>query len=62
MRTAPSTKSTAKSATAASTFKPCVVLTGKRGWYRVQSGTHFSVYDETSANACPCPARTPRTP
>ncbi len=41
------------------TYRPTVKLTGKRGWYRVQSGTHADVYYETSANHCSCPARKP---
>jgi len=59
MQTAPSIKSTAKRATPASTYKPVVKLTAHRGWYRVQSGTNPSVYYETSANSCTCPARKP---
>jgi len=43
----------------AASYKPCVALTGKRGWYRVQSSTNPSVYYETSANSCTCPARKP---
>jgi len=53
------TKSTAKRAAPATTYKPRVSLTGKRGWYRVQSGTTPSVYYETTANSCTCPARKP---
>jgi len=41
------------------TYKPTVKLTAHRGWYRVQSGTNPSVYYETSANSCTCPARKP---
>lgn len=41
------------------TYKPTVKLTAHRGWYRVQSGTDPSVYYETSANSCTCPARKP---
>jgi hypothetical protein len=41
------------------TYKPRVALMGKRGWYRVQSSTNPSVYYETSANSCTCPARKP---
>jgi len=41
------------------TYKPTVRLTGKRGWYKVQSGTNPSVFYETSANTCSCPARKP---
>jgi len=48
----PSTKSTAA-------YKPTVRLTAHRGWYRVQSGSNPSVYYETSANSCSCPARKP---
>ncbi len=55
----PSSQSTAKRATAASTYKPSVKLTAHRGWYRVQSGSNPSVYYETSANSCSCPARKP---
>ncbi len=40
-------------------YKPAVKLTAHRGWYRVQSGTNPSVYYETSANSCTCPARKP---
>jgi len=40
-------------------YKPTVKLTAHRGWYRVQSGTTPSVYYETSANSCTCPARKP---
>jgi len=43
----------------ARSYKPRVALLGKRGWYRVQSGTHPSVSYETSANSCTCPARKP---
>ena len=39
------------------TYRPTVKLTAHRGWYRVQSGTDPSVYYETSANSCTCPAR-----
>jgi len=59
MNTAPSIKSTARSATPARTYKPTVRLTAQRGWYRVQSGTNPNVYYETSANTCTCPARKP---
>jgi hypothetical protein len=52
-------KSTAKGTAPASTFKPRVALTAHRGWYRVQSGTTPSVFYETSANSCTCPARKP---
>jgi len=48
----PSTKSTAA-------YKPIVRLTTHRGWYRVQSGSDASVWYETSANQCDCPARKP---
>ncbi len=41
------------------TYKPRVALMGKCGWYRVQSSTNPSVYYETSANSCTCPARKP---
>lgn len=41
------------------TYKPTVKLTGKRGHYRVQSGTDPNVYYETSVNSCSCPARKP---
>ncbi len=57
MNTAPSIKSTARSATLARTYKPTVRLTAQRGWYRVQSGTTPGVFYETSANSCNCPAR-----
>ena len=40
-------------------YRPSVKLTAHRGWYRVQSGTNPSVYYETSANSCTCPARKP---
>jgi len=40
-------------------YKPMVKLTSHRGWYKVQSGTNPSVYYETSANQCTCPARKP---
>ncbi len=46
------TKSTA-------TYKPAVRLTSHRGWYKVQSGTSPSVFYDTSANSCTCPARKP---
>ncbi len=59
MQTAPSIKSTTERATVASTYKPVVKLTAHRGWYRVQSGANPSVYYETSANSCTCPARKP---
>ncbi len=51
MNTAPKVKAT--------TYKPLVKLTSHRGWYKVQSGTNPSVYYETSANQCNCPARKP---
>ncbi len=51
MNTAPRKKSTAAG------YKPTVRLMGKRGWYRVQSGTTPGVYYATSANSCNCPAR-----
>ncbi len=57
MQAAPSIKSTTERATVASTYKPVVKLTAHRGWYRVQSGSTPSVYYETSANSCSCPAR-----
>jgi len=41
------------------TYKPTIRLTSHRGWYRVQSGTNPSIYYETSANSCTCPARKP---
>jgi len=41
------------------TYKPTVRLTAHRGHYRVQSGTNPSVFYETSANSCNCPARKP---
>jgi len=53
------TKSTAKRTTPATSYKPRVSLTGRRGWYRVQSGMSSSVYYETTANSCTCPARKP---
>jgi len=40
-------------------YKPTVRLTAHRGWYRVQSGSTPSVWYETSANQCNCPARKP---
>jgi len=40
-------------------YKPTVRLTLHRGWYRVQSGTNPSVYYDTTANSCTCPARKP---
>jgi hypothetical protein len=51
MNTAPKVKAT--------TYKPMVKLTSHRGLYRVQSGSNPSVYYETSANQCDCPARKP---
>ena len=59
MQAAPSIKSTTERATVASTYKPVVKLTAHRGWYRVQSGSNPSVYYDTSANSCTCPARKP---
>jgi hypothetical protein len=59
MQAAPSVKSTAKRAIPASGYKLFVKLTAHRGWYRVQSSTNPSVYYETSANSCTCPARKP---
>jgi len=59
MQTAPSIQSTARRAAPATSYKPRVALTGKHGWYRVQSGTNPSVYYETTANSCTCPARKP---
>jgi len=47
------TKSTAAS------YKPVVRLTAHRGWYKVQSGTTPSVFYDTTANSCTCPARKP---
>ncbi len=41
------------------TYKPTVRLTAHRGWYKVQSGTNPSVFYETTANSCTCPARKP---
>ena len=55
----PSSQSTAKRATAASTYKPVVKLTAHRGWYRVESQTAPGTFYETSANSCSCPARKP---
>jgi len=40
-------------------YRPAVKLTAHRGWYRVQSQTNPSVFYETSANSCDCPARKP---
>ncbi len=40
-------------------YKPTVRLTTHRGHYRVQLGTNPSVWYETSANQCSCPARKP---
>ena len=40
-------------------YKPTVRLTAHRGWYKVQSGTNPSVFYETTANSCTCPARKP---
>ncbi len=51
MNTAPKVKAT--------TYKPTVRLTAHRGWYRVQSGSNPSVYYDTTANSCTCPARKP---
>ncbi len=45
--------------TKSTAYRPTVKLTSHRGWYRVQSGTDPSVYYETSANSCTCPARKP---
>jgi len=59
MTPAPSQKDSAPRTVPASTYKPRVSLTGKRGWYRVQSGMSSSVYYETTANSCTCPARKP---
>jgi len=56
---APSIKSTAKHTPATASYKPIVRLTAHRGWYRVQSGTTPSVYYDTTANSCTCPARKP---
>jgi len=55
----PSSQSTAKRTTPATSYKPAVKLTAHRGWYRVQSGTRADVWYETSANQCSCPARKP---
>ncbi len=59
MQAAPSSHDTAKRASSASTYKPVVRLTAHRGLYRVQSGSNPSVYYETGANQCDCPARKP---
>jgi len=59
MTTAPSIKSTARKTAPASTYKPRVALTGRRGTYRVQSGSDATVYYTTTANSCTCPARKP---
>jgi len=59
MATVPITKSTAQRPPTASTFKPRVSLTGKRGTYQVQSGTDPGVFYTTTAASCSCPARKP---
>ncbi len=41
------------------TYPPRVALTGRRGTYRVQSGSDATVYYTTTANSCTCPARKP---
>jgi len=41
------------------TYTPRVALTGRRGTYRVQSGSDATVYYTTTANSCTCPARKP---
>jgi len=52
-------KSSATSAPTVGTYTPNVKLTAHRGWYRVQSGSNPSVWYETSANSCTCPAHKP---
>ncbi len=52
-------QSTAKRAPAAPSYTPRVALTGKRGMYRVQSGTNPGVFYTTTAASCSCPARKP---
>jgi len=59
MQTVPSINSSATSAPKATSYTPRVRLTAHRGWYRVQSGTNPSVWYDTSANTCTCPARKP---
>jgi len=59
MQNASSVKSSAKSAPRVGTYTPNVKLTAHRGWYRVQSGSNPSVWYETSANSCTCPAHKP---
>ncbi len=59
MQTVPSINSNATSAPKATSYTPRVRLTAHRGWYRVQSGTNPSVWYDTSANTCTCPARKP---
>jgi len=59
MQTAPRTQSTARKTAPASTCKPRVALTGRRGTYRVQLGSDATVYYTTTANSCTCPARKP---
>lgn len=41
------------------TYTPRVALTGRRGTYRVQSGSDATVYYTTTAHSCTCPARKP---
>ncbi len=52
-------QSTAKRTPAATSYTPRVSLTGKRGMYRVQSGTDPRVFYTTTAASCSCPARKP---
>jgi len=59
MTPAPSIQSTAKRATPATTYKPRVALTSKRGTYRVESQTHPGVFYTTTAASCTCPAYRP---
>lgn len=51
------TAASTKKSTAA--YKPTVRLTAHRGWYHVQSSTNPSIYYDTTANSCTCPARKP---
>jgi len=59
MQNASSVKSSATRMPGVGTYTPTVRLTAHRGWYRVQSGTNPSVWYDTSANTCTCPARKP---
>ena len=59
MTPALSSESTAKRTPLATSYKPRVSLTGKRGTYRVESQTTPGVYYTTTAASCTCPARKP---